>query len=264
MPESFNFNSSYKKPEEALPPDVAQVKAHPEMVGFDAEAMRKKLEEQSTFEFDENSDLGQMERMARHDEIDVELKEAKQENKNFLIDFERGIGAYYKEVALRPEKSFQEQFQDAFAKARNDAEKATSYFEKINEMQIPIVTIAELNNFEKKVFVVCEEGVFYRVTFQINYDIIDLNEYGFPGKVLQGTGQIVLTNNAGVLPFKNNQYDNGYAAEPIYPRNRYGVSYIFKKYTKEKLSLGEVKNALSGKPGAFKDLFEQVKAQVKE
>ena len=105
----FNFENSYKKPEEPLPQDIAEVKAHPEMIGFDENAMREKLEQQSVFEFDADSELGQMERIARDDEIELSIRKARHEHGSFVDDFEKGVTKYYEEVSLRPEKSFKEQ-----------------------------------------------------------------------------------------------------------------------------------------------------------
>ena len=258
MPPQFNFQESYKKPEDNLPADIAKEKAHPEMIGFDKEAMRKKLREQGVFEFDEDTDLGIMERMAREDEINLEIQRAEQEHKYFVADFERGIQKYYEEVALRPEKAFKEQFVDAVKKASSEVDLANRWFRRCWEGGV--VAVSPQVNGVPSNLISYENGKLYKVALTRNYGKIDLNPFGFPGLVDFKTGTIVLNNNAGKLPASSSDtgYEYGSLKDSITSRESWNKIEVV-GMTRDEISPDEARIILSAHTGLFKELFEKIK-----
>ena len=253
----FNFKNSYKKPEELLPQDIAEVKAHPEMVGFDENAMRKKIEEQNPFEFDETTVLGQMERMILEDKIKWELEEARYENASFMRDFEKAVANHYKEVGLRPEKSFQEQFQLAYKKVNEEALHAEKLVRKIEANMYPFVEVTDrMSGF--RCFIVYNEGVLLRIAVSYKRPVIDLNKYGFPGVVDRSKSAIVLNNNAGEISIKDSPHkQEGYCVD-------FMKETTYKSCTVTKLTMREAKDELEENFSRLDNLLEKIKTHTKE
>ena len=112
----FKLEESYQKPEERIPSDIAEIRAHPEMVGFNVEEFRKKLEGDTIYTHPEGDPMREMEVLARQDKINFEVDIAEAEHKGFLEQARYDIEKYYRDLEKKPEVEFKKQLDQAVDK----------------------------------------------------------------------------------------------------------------------------------------------------